>query len=548
MTAKTKSNVVRDRSETYRVAPKLPAAAPSIDNTQVKGLIDRLCDKLWAAGVTNPITYVEQISYLVFLKMLDEMEADREREARLSKRPFKPMFAGKNEPYRWSEWTQITDTTKLYKFVRDDVFDFMRGLGNREDVRRFFADAQLQIPDGHTLRDCLDLFRDFSLSDLDTDIKGDLYENLLQRLGTQAQAGQFLTPRHLIRAIVKMVDPQIGQRILDPAFGTGGFLVAAYEHIKLANSDPKSVVTKINGNGQPVSRGYGDKLSQDQWKFLKQHTFFGFDVDRHIVNLGTMNLVLHDLDRSTVERRDSIAGPADKWDDEQFDVILANPPFSGSMNTNRIRDCLPVESTKTEILFLGLMIRALREGGHCGVIVPEGLLFGATKSHREIRRMLLEKCDVQAVVSFPGGCFKPYSGVKTSALIFSKVGSDRRADRSAANDGAPGGRALPPATKSVWFYEVTGDGFSLDDKRQPAPDKNDIPDLLAKWPKRALSDHSWLATVEQIRAADFNLTAGRYKPVSVEVANHDDPKKILREVTALETEIADRAGKLLKQL
>jgi type I restriction enzyme M protein len=541
--------MVADRAETYRVKPSAPPTTPTgLDNTAVKSLIDRLCDKLWAAGVTNPITYVEQISYLVFLKMLDETEADREREARLSKRPYKPLFAGKNEAFRWSEWTQITDTTKLYKFVRDDVFDFMRSLGNRDDVRRFFADAQLQIPDGHTLRDCLDLFRDFSLSDLDTDIKGDLYENLLQRLGTQAQAGQFLTPRHLIRAIVKMVDPHIGQRILDPAFGTGGFLVAAYEHIKLANSDPKSVVTKINGNGQPVSRGYGDKLSQDQWKFLKQHTFFGFDVDRHIVNLGTMNLVLHDLDRSTVERRDSIAGPADKWDDEQFDVILANPPFSGSMNTNRIRDCLPVESTKTEILFLGLMIRALREGGRCGVIVPEGLLFGATKSHREIRRKLLTECDVQAVVSFPGGCFKPYSGVKTSALIFSKpVG--RVTSRGGNADAVSGDTAYNGfATKSVWFYEITADGFSLDDKRQPTPDKNDFPDLIAKWPKRETSERSWSATIEQIQAADFNLTAGRYKPVTVETVKHDDPKKILREVTALESEITDRAGKLLKQL
>jgi len=172
------------------------------------------------------------------------------------------------------------------------------------------------------------------------------------------------------------------------------------------------------------------------------------------------------------------------------------------------------------------MIRALRDGGRCGVIVPEGLLFGATKSHREIRRLLLEQCNLQAVVSFPGGAFKPYSGVKTSALIFAKG---------------------KPAEK-VWFYELTADGFSLDDKRQPTPDKNDIPDLLAKWPKREVSERSWLATIEQIQAADFNLTAGRYKPVTVEVANHDDPKKILREVAGLETEIADRARKLLKQL
>jgi type I restriction enzyme M protein len=532
MTTKTIAVAVRRKDKPPAKADERRAhtaattpAPVGLDNNQVKALIDRLCDKLWAAGVTNPITYVEQISYLVFLKMLDEMEADREREVKFSKSRYKSIFAGDNEKFRWSEWSQITDTTKLYKFVRDDVLDFMRNVGH-EDVKRFFAEAQLQIPDGHTLRDCIDQFREFNLIDLDTDIKGDLYEKLLQRLGTQAQAGQFLTPRHLIRTIVKLVNPQIGERILDPAFGTGGFLVAAFQHIKLVNSDPKSVITKINGNGQPVSRGYGDKLTREQWKFLKEHTFFGFDVDRHIVNLGTMNLILHDLDRSTVERRDSIAGPADKWDDEQFDVILANPPFAGSMNADRVRDCLPVVCTKTEVLFLGLMIRALRDGGRCGVIVPEGLLFGANKAHKEIRRMLLEQCSLDVVVSFPGGSFKPYSGVKTSALIFTKGKS----------------------TKKVWFYEVSADGFSLDDNRRPTPDKNDIPDLIAKWPKREISERSWIATADQIRAADFNLTAGRYKPVTTETVNHDAPAEILGDVLKLENEITRRGNALLAQM
>jgi type I restriction enzyme M protein len=504
----------------------LAVAPPPPANNYVYSLIDRLCNKLWAAGVTNPISYVEQISYLFFLKMLDETEAENERDAKFSRRPHKFIFTGDKEKFRWSTWSQITDTNRLYKFVRDDVFDFMRNLRGREEIRRLFEDAQLQIPDGHTMRDCIDLFREFNFLDLDTDAKGNLYENLLRRVGTQAQAGQFLTPRHLIRAIVKMVDPQISQTIFDPAFGTGGFLIAAYEHIKAANSDPKNVVEKINGNGQLVKRGYGDKLKTDQWDFLRHHTFFGCDVDPHIVRLGMMNLILHDMEDSTIQRRDSIAGQVGEWDERKFDIILANPPFAGSMNTDRVRDSLPVISTKTEVLFLGLMIQALNDGGRCGVIVPEGLLFGANKSHKEIRQLLLEKCDLQAVVSFPGGAFKPYSGVKTSALIFTK--------------GKP--------TKKVWFYEISADGFSLDDNRRPTPDKNNIPDLLAKWPKREVSDKSWLTTIEQIQAADFNLTAGRYKPVTIEVTNHDDPKKILREVAALETEIADRAGKLLKQL
>jgi len=506
------------------IPPHVPSPAPA--NNYVYSLIDRLCNKLWAAGVTNPISYVEQISYLFFLKMLDETEAENERETKFSKRPHKLIFIGEKEKFRWSVWSQITDTSRLWKFVRDDVFDFMRNLRGREEIRRLFEDAQLQVPDGHTLRDCIDLFREFNLLDLDTDAKGNLYENLLRRVGTQAQAGQFLTPRHLIRAILKMVDPQIGETVYDPAFGTGGFLIAAYEHIKLVNSDRKNVVRKLNGNGQEVERGYGDKLSPDQWYLLKHGTFFGCDVDPHIVRLGMMNLILHDLENSEIQRRDSIAGQTSEWDERRFDIILANPPFAGSMNMNRIRDSLPVVSTKTEVLFLGLMIQALSDGGRCGVIVPEGLLFGANKSHKEVRRLLLEKCELQAVVSFPGGAFKPYSGVKTSALIFTKG----------------------KATKNVWFYEVTADGFSLDDNRRPTPDKNNIPDLIAKWPKREASDKSWFASIEQIRVADFALTAGRYKPATTEIVIHDSPKKILGEVLKMENEIVKRGNALLAQI
>lgn len=458
--------------------------------------------------------------------MLDETEIEKEREAHITKRPYKSIFAGKNEQYRWSQWQHITEPKRLHKFVRDEVFDYMRRLRGHEEIRAVFEEAQLQIPDGHTLRDCVDLFREFNLLDLDTDAKGNLYENLLRRVGTQAQAGQFLTPRHLIRAIVKMVDPQIGETVFDPTFGTGGFLISAYEHIKLANSDPKNVYEKPNGNGQIVKRGYGDKLRSDQWDFLRHHTFFGCDVDPHIVRLGMMNLILHDLEASSIERRDSIAGQTGKWDDRQFKIILANPPFAGSMNTNRVRDSLPVISTRTEVLFLGLMIQALSDGGRCGVIVPEGLLFGTNKSHREVRRYLLEKCDLQAVVSFPGGAFKPYSGVKTSALIFTK--------------GKP--------TKRVWFYEVKADGFSLDDNRRPTPDDNDIPKLLEKWPMREVSNQSWITNIEQIQAADFNLTGNRYKPVINETVNHDPPVRILKDVLKLEDEIKRRGSFLLSQI
>lgn len=496
-----------------------------MDTIQISSLIDRLCNKLWAAGLTNPVTYLEQISYLFFLKMLEEWDTEKQREARLSggQHTYKSIFNGKNEKYRWSEWSQIPDTTRLYRFVRDEVFPFMAELpGTRAEVRRFFQGAQLQIPDGATLRDVIDLFRDINFFGLDADVKGDLYEHLLGQLTTSGRAGQFRTPRHIIRMIVQLVNPKIGETILDPALGTGGFLIGAYEWIKLQNSDPANITERPNGNGQVVKRGYGDRLNKTQWDFLRAKAFYGFDVDAHIHKIGTMNLILHGLEQSTLLRRDAIAGSPDDWEDHQFDVILSNPPFSGSINKERIRKGLPVMSPKTEILFIGLMIDALRDNGRCGVIVPEGLLFGGTGAHKEIRRFLLDKCDLQAVVSLPGGVFQPYSGVKTSILVFQK--------------GKP--------TTSVWFYELTADGFSLDQKRQPTPDKNDIPDLLAKWPSRQTSERSWLTDIEAIRAADYNLGAGRYKPQTTQVSYHESPSAIIEEVAALETDIQARITKL----
>lgn len=500
-----------------------------MDTGQIDNLIARLCNKLWAAGLTNPVTFIEQISYLFFLKMLEEWDTEKQREARLSsgQQTYKSPFDGKNEKYRWSEWSQITDTNRLFRVVRDEVFPFMAELpGTRAEVRRFFQGAQLQIPDGATLRDVIDLFRDINFFELDADVKGDLYEHLLGQMSTSGRAGQFRTPRHIIRMIVSLIDPKIGETILDPAFGTGGFLVGAYEWIKLQNSDPANIIERKNGNGQMVRRGYGDRLNKTQWDFLRAKAFYGFDVDAHIHKIGTMNLILHGLEQSTLLRRDGIAGSPDDWEDHQFDVILSNPPFSGNINKERVRKSLPVMSPKTEILFLGLMIDALRESGRCGVIVPEGLLFGATGAYKEIRRLLLDKCDLQAVVSLPGGIFQPYSGVKTSVLIFQKGKS----------------------TKSVWFYELTADGFSLDQKHSPTPDKTDIPDLLAKWPSRQTSERSWIAGVEAIRTADYSLSASRYKPQIINTSHHESPQAILKKVRDLESQIQQNLDTLEQML
>jgi len=498
----------------------------TISKQELQSVINQICNKLWAAGLTNPITYIEQISYLFFLKMLEEWDNEKAQESRLTgnKNGYKSIFEGENEKFRWSEWTHIPDNTKMFKFVRDEVFPFMGNLpGTNENIRRFFSDARFQIPDGVVLRDVVDKLRDISFIELDADVKGDLYEYLLNQLTTSGKAGQFRTPRHIIRTIVQLVNPQIGETILDPACGTGGFLLGAYEWIKTCNSDPTNITEYKNGNGQMVKKGPGDNLSPTQWQFLQTNALTGFDVDASMVKIATMNLILHGLEKSRVIRRDSIAGSPDDWDEQEFDVILTNPPFAGTINKERVKKSLPVQATDTTILFLGLMIESLRQGGRAGVIVNEGVLFNRNKAAKELRRYLMDRRNLVAVVSLPGGVFQPYSGVKTSILFFN-------------NDGKK--------TEKVWFYDVRFDGLELATQRRPAPDKNDLPDLVEKWKDKPSSDRSWTATREQIEENDFILSASAYRPITEDETQHRDPKEIFKEIKELNKQSQEQLKKI----
>lgn len=508
---------------------------------QLRSTIDRLCDKLWAAGLTNPVTYIEQIGYLFFLKMLEEWDNANAQEARLTKNKYQSLFSGEREKYRWSVWTQMPDNVKVHKFVRDEVFPFVMNLPspNQDEIRQLFRDAQFLIPDGVVLRDCVDLLRDVEFVGLDTDVKGDLYEHLLKGMATQARAGQFLTPRHIIRAIVQLIDPHIGERVYDPACGTGGFLIGAYEWIKAANSDPMNILEFQTDNGMTIRKGPGDKLAPTQWHFLLQNTFLGTDVDAHIVKIGMMNLILHGLEKSEIRRRDAVAGGPDEWEERQFDVLMTNPPFSGSINRERVRKSLPVICGQTEVLFLGVAFNALREGGRAGIIVPAGVLDRTTGAYREIRRMLLEQNTLHAVISLPGGVFNPYSGVRTGILIFTK------------------GRK----TERVWFYDVQGDGYDLGATRRPKPEQNDLPDLLTRFPYRyddgrlvldasrqSESERSWWATLDEIRKNDYILTAARYNPHPPETGEHADPMVLLDEILAQQQGIIEELQTLREEL
>lgn len=488
---------------------------------ELLNLVDKLADKFYGAGVANPITYIEQISFLFFLKMLEEQDDANVLAAKLSGGISDPIFMGIGEPFRWSSWSQIPDNERMYEFLRNEVLKFVENIPNRPDIKRFFSEVRFMIPDAITLREVVDLISPINFSQIDTDVKGDMYEHLVGKLATSGRNGQFRTPRHIIRTIIQMIDPKLGQTVLDPACGTAGFLLAAFEYIKANNSEKPEEITAENGS--KYLKGYGDNLSEKNWETLKKNTFWGFDVSSDITKIAWMNMVLHGLDANNVYRRDSLAGASDEFETMSFDVVLANPPFAADVALERLRPILPIQAKDSTVLFLGLMVDSLKPNGTCGVIVNEGVLFGRNKASIEIRKYILEKTELQAVVSLPQGVFNPYAGVKTSFLIFK-------------NTGKP--------TEKVWFYEVENDGYSKGTQRKPQPDKNYLPDLLEKWKTKISSEKSWTIDRKEIGENDFILSASAYKPESTIEKSHRDSREILKEINVLDKELLIKKNKI----
>ena len=366
--------------------------------------------------------------------------------------------------------------------------------------------------------------------------RGDLFEHVLRQIRQAGELGQFRTPRHVIRTLVQLVDPRIGETVHDPAAGTAGFLVGAWDHIRFANSSADGI-EEVEAEGKTIRRGLGDMLNRDAVRELQEATFYGSDVDPQMVRLATMNLTLRGLDRVRILRRDALTRSLDRAAKAElglpargFDVILANPPFSGRLDRDRIVEEVKIGRTaQTELLFLQYMLNHLKEGGRCGVVVPEGVLFGSTGAHRELRRRLVESNTVEAVLSLPGGVFNPYSGVKTSVLLFRRDG----------------------ATERVMFLHADNDGFQLDANHDQPIDDDDLPDLIeafhdreALWTAWRGRDQDadwtanwWFAEADAIRAADFNLSANRHRPRSRAKVEHRDPLEILDELRGIETEI-----------
>ncbi len=488
--------------------------------------VDRLADKFFANGIVDPTAYIEQISFLFFAKMLEEQENDRIQASKIASKTYKSVFDGENEKHRWSVWSQMPDTQEMFKFVRDDLITFFQtGIQDHEDVKKFFREVRFLIPDAILLSEVVDIIGKIEFNKIDADVKGDMYEHLTSRLATAGRIGSFRTPRHIIRTIVKMVDPKLGQTICDPASGTAGFLLAAYEYIKSQNS--KTTLEEVTAeNGDKYQKGKGDLLGEKDWEILQGNTFWGFDVSPNSVKIAIMNMLLHGLAAKNVYRRDSLAGTADAEEEMSWDVILANPPFAGDVSIERLRSVLPIKAKDSSILFVGLMIESLKLGGSCGVIVNEGLLFGRNKSAVALRKLLLEKMDLQAVVSLPQGVFNPYAGVKTSFMIFK-------------NTGKP--------TQKVWFYEVENDGYTKGTNRKPDSSKNDLSDLLTIWPERKVSDKSWLTDAEKIKENDFILSSSTYRPEDFgEKQDLREPKEVLEEIENLTIEMIEKIKNVKK--
>lgn len=472
--------------------------------------VDQLMDILWAGGVNNPMDSIEQISYLLFLRLLSEKD---DVLAGLDKR-YKRVFSGEWSRYAWGNFVTLTGDD-LFNSVREAIEKLFELPGLTETGKLLFNRATLKIYDRPTLRAVIQAIDKMDLAAHD-DFKGDMYEYLLSKLSTSGTNGQFRTPRHIIDMIVALVNPLPGQRICDPACGTAGFLISAFNYILVRN----------RGSGR---KNYpGGNLSDAKWKHLEKEGFTGYDNDANMVKISILNLYLHQLEKANVQILNPLTtGLGSPYPGTKYDVILANPPFAGKIQEESILSDLnyKLNTRATELLFVKWFIDHLTTNGRAGVIVPNGVLFGSTNAAKKLRELLLTDCDLQAVINLPSGIFKPYSGVGTAALIFEKG----------------------QATQSVWFYDLTADGFSLDDKRTPIA-ANDIPDVLAKWPNRDEGPNSYCVPIEKIRANNWSLAAGRYKPVTVEVVNHDSPAEILGDVLKLETEIIRRGNSLLAQI
>ncbi|MBK8486104.1 MAG: N-6 DNA methylase [Saprospiraceae bacterium] len=510
-----------------------------LTNSDLKSKVDSLWNRFWSGGISNPLTAIEQMSYLIFLKRLEDMDNARAAAAKRRKTDFKSLFTGHidlggrkidKEKCRWSYWSQLSGEEML-RHVRDVVFEFLRNLGSEtSSFTQHMEDAMFSIPKASLLQEAVKTIDDMHISEQNIDVQGDLYEYLLGQLSTAGKNGQFRTPRHIIRMMTKLVDPKVGERICDPAAGTAGFLVSAYEHILETNTSPD--ILSYDEEGKPHNL-IGDKITSPKLhEFLKSRALSGFDFDATMVRIGAMNLMLHGVDNPQFRYADALSK---QFSEKQcYDVILANPPFKGSIDESDINERFSVKTKKTELLFVELIYDLMESGGRAAVIVPDGVLFGTSNAHQGVRNILIDKCKLEGIISMPSGVFKPYAGVSTAVLIFTKGAPEKEYD--------------------VWFYDMHADGFSLDDKRQKVAE-NDIPDILKEWKKRHTPNPSQegnknvvMVNTIEIKKNKYDLSISRYKPVEHIPVQYEKPEALMDKVMMLEEEIMEYVRMIKKEI
>lgn len=487
--------------------------------------IDALWTEFWQGGIANPLTVVEQITFLMFARLLDINETRDESRMRRTQQEFKRRFNDDEQKLRWSQFRHL-GAEEMLPLVRDEVFrHFQKSSASGSTFAEFMKDAQLMIQKPNLLVKAVNMIDKLPLTEGDT--KGDLYEYLLSKLSTAGINGQFRTPRHIIRLMVELLAPQPDEIIGDPSAGTGGFLVETMQYLLKEHTSVEGVDEVTDAETGAIEKIYSGDLLEDHRDHIRSKMFHGFDFDATMLRIAAMNLMLHNVDNPEIHYQDTLStGFSDKYPQaasEGFDVILANPPFKGSLDFEDVDPGLlrKVKTKKTELLFLVLILQMLKTGGRSATIVPDGVLFGSSTAHVVLRRQLLEENQLEAVISLPSGVFKPYAGVSTGILVFTK-----------------GGR-----TDDVFFYDIEADGYSLDDKRDPIDD-NDRPSCLEAWknkdPMRDIdrTQKAFFVPAEEIRNANFDLSPSRYREHVYVEEEYEQPDDILARMKQLNNDIS----------
>lgn len=536
------------------------------NNPELKAKIDQLWNKFWSGGISNPLTAIEQITYLLFMKRLDELDLKKQADAEWTGENYVSKFegiwvppeyrtrvadhvsamelieirAGDEKNYgidkrtlRWSEFKRM-QAEDMLQHVQNKVFPFLKDLnGSESNFTHHMKNAVFIIPKPALLVEAVKTIDEiFDVMEKDSrengqafqDIQGDVYEFLLSEIASAGKNGQFRTPRHIIKLMAELVQPQLGHHIVDPACGSCGFLLGAYQYIvtQLAlKHGAKDLQTDEDGFVRTsVSAGLTEKA-----QMILNGTLYGYDIDSTMVRLGLMNLMMHGIDEPQIDYKDTLSKSF--TEEAEYDIVMANPPFTGSIDKGDINENLTLATTKTELLFVENIYRLLKIGGTACVIVPQGVLFGSGGAFRQLRQLLVDRCDLKAVITLPSGVFKPYAGVSTAILLFTKVWG-------------PKDKVMKPATEHVWFYEMTADGYSLDDKRSKREGYGDLQDIVAKYHARnAETDNDrtakcFMVPRTEIEAEGYDLSLSCYKQDVFEEVHYDAPGVILERLLAAE--------------